>query len=106
MDDDDVWRAIDAQRIGLAEIMDGLSEQEWRHPSLCEGWTVRDVAAHLTMQQIGLGDLLRQTPLVVAARGSLNRVIHDAACRRAAQPTGPSWVRSAEWSGPAGTTSG
>ncbi len=87
MNDDDVWRAIDAQRIALAEILDDLSEQEWRHPSLCEGWTVRDVAAHLTMQQIGFGDLLRQTPLVVAARGNPNRVIHDAACRRAEQPT-------------------
>ncbi len=88
MDDDDVWRAIDAQRTALADILEDLSEQEWHHPSLCEGWTVRDVAAHLTMQQTGLGDVLRQTPLVIRSRGNLNRVIHDAACRRAEQPTG------------------
>lgn len=33
--------------------LEQLSEQEWRQPSLCEGWTVRDVAAHLTLQQLG-----------------------------------------------------
>ncbi|MBM6400440.1 maleylpyruvate isomerase family mycothiol-dependent enzyme [Phycicoccus sp. MQZ13P-5] len=31
---------------------------QWDHPSLCDGWTVRHVAAHLTLQEQGLGDLL------------------------------------------------
>jgi uncharacterized Actinobacterial protein TIGR03083 len=48
MDLDEVWPAIDTQRLGLAEVLDRLTEQEWRHPSLCDGWTVRDVVAHLT----------------------------------------------------------
>ena len=47
---DQVWTVIDDQRRGLAGLLDELSDDEWRRPSLCPGWTVRDVAAHLTMQ--------------------------------------------------------
>ena len=36
----------------------GLTDDEWRQPSLCDGWTVKDVAAHLTLQQLGFGDFL------------------------------------------------
>jgi len=43
-----IWRHIDTQRSELAELLDGLTEQQWSTPSLCAGWTVRDVAAHLT----------------------------------------------------------
>ena len=39
--------------VGLAGLLADLSEREWRRPSLCDGWTVRDVAAHLTLQQLG-----------------------------------------------------
>jgi len=44
---DQVWQVIDAQRRSLADLLDDLSDDEWRRPSLCTGWTVRDVAAHL-----------------------------------------------------------
>jgi uncharacterized protein (TIGR03083 family) len=54
MDDNKVWQAIDEERLRLAEVLDQLTEKEWRHQSLCEGWTVCDVVAHLTLQQIGL----------------------------------------------------
>jgi uncharacterized protein (TIGR03083 family) len=49
MDRDEVWRAIDAERVSLADLLDSLGEQEWEIPSLCAGWRVRDVAAHLTL---------------------------------------------------------
>ncbi len=45
----DVWSMIAAERIGLAEDLAGLSDEQWVCPSLCAGWRVRDVAAHLTM---------------------------------------------------------
>jgi uncharacterized protein (TIGR03083 family) len=48
MDKDAVWAAIDSQRLRTADLLEGLSEEQWRHPSLCDGWTVRDVAAHLS----------------------------------------------------------
>src|ERR1700729_111090 len=53
LDRDQAWQVIDAQRQGLASLLDDLSEHEWQQPSLCDGWAVRDVAAHLTLQQLG-----------------------------------------------------
>lgn len=55
MDRDQVWQVIDAQRMNLAALLEQLSGDDWRQPSLCAGWTVRDVAAHLTLQQVGPG---------------------------------------------------
>ena len=31
--------------------METFTEAEWQTRSLCEGWRVRDVAAHLTLAQ-------------------------------------------------------
>lgn len=81
MDHDEVWKAIDAQRLSVADLLEQLSDDEWCQPSLCEGWTVRDVAAHLTLQQVGPGAAIG---MFVRARGNLDRAIYDAACRSAA----------------------
>jgi uncharacterized protein (TIGR03083 family) len=81
LDRDQVWQVIDAQRRGVADLLDGLSEQEWSQPSLCAGWTVRDVAAHLTLQEVGLGGALK---MLLSWRGSLDRTIQHVARRRAA----------------------
>ena len=48
MDRDAIWDCIDSQRADLADVLDGLTPQQWTSPSLCDGWKVRDVAAHLT----------------------------------------------------------
>ena len=48
MDADQIWVVIDAQRADLADVLESLTPQQWASPSLCEGWKVRDVAAHLT----------------------------------------------------------
>ena len=86
MDRDQVWQVIDAQRMNLAALLEQLPAGDWRQPSLCAGWTVRDVAAHLTLQQVGPGGAIA---MMVRWRGSLERTIHDAARRRAAAlPTG------------------
>jgi uncharacterized protein (TIGR03083 family) len=81
MNRDQVWKVIDAQRGSLADLLDGLSDDQWRQPSLCAGWTVRDVAAHLTMQQLGLRDVIA---VMGQWRGSMDRTIQYAARRRAA----------------------
>ncbi|MGY1681123.1 maleylpyruvate isomerase family mycothiol-dependent enzyme [Geodermatophilus sp. SYSU D01176] len=78
MDLDDVWRTIDAQRLSLADLLDDLSPAEWATPSLCDAWRVRDVAAHLTLAQMG------PWPMAVAAiraGGSFDRIIRDTALR-------------------------
>jgi uncharacterized protein (TIGR03083 family) len=87
MNDDEIWAAIDAHRVRTAELLHDLSDDEWVHPSLCDGWTVRDVAAHLTLQQIRLGTALRlatRHPGAIA-RG-INRMIRESACGRADLP--------------------
>lgn len=48
MDSDTVWQHIDEQRTNLADMLDALEPGRWSTPSLCEGWTVREVAAHIT----------------------------------------------------------
>ncbi len=44
----DVWPAVHAERKALAADLRGLSTEDWDRPSLCDGWTVRDVLAHMT----------------------------------------------------------
>ena len=55
---DALWAGIDDQRSRTAALLEGLAPEQWDHPSLCDGWTVRHVAAHLTMQQQRVRDAL------------------------------------------------
>lgn len=49
MERDRVWdHTIDARR-SLAATLATLTPEEWDHPSLCDAWRVRDVAAHVIM---------------------------------------------------------
>jgi uncharacterized protein (TIGR03083 family) len=47
MADTPTWAAIHEQRTALAHFLDGLSPAQWDTPSLCDGWRVREVVAHL-----------------------------------------------------------
>lgn len=77
---DQIWQAIDAQRTSLTDLLEHLADDEWLQPSLCAGWTVRDVAAHLTLQQLGPGATLG---MMFKWQGSLDRTIQHVARRRA-----------------------
>ncbi|MFC4856519.1 maleylpyruvate isomerase family mycothiol-dependent enzyme [Actinophytocola glycyrrhizae] len=44
----DIRDVIAAERLELAEILVGLPAKAWDAPSLCEGWRVREVVAHMT----------------------------------------------------------
>ncbi|GAA4576422.1 maleylpyruvate isomerase family mycothiol-dependent enzyme [Micromonospora coerulea] len=83
MNRDDVWRTIDDERASLADLLDDLSASEWETPSLCAGWRVREVAAHLTLSHTGLPSA---TWALLRARGSFDRMVHDTAVRQAALP--------------------
>jgi uncharacterized protein (TIGR03083 family) len=84
LDRDRIWQAIDTERGRVADMLDDLSAEQWRQQSLCAGWTVRDVAAHLTLQQVGPRAAM---VMLVKARGNTDRAIHDSACARAAALT-------------------
>lgn len=43
----DVWPMVHAERAALIEDLTRLDGEQWNTPSLCEGWTVHDVVAHL-----------------------------------------------------------
>lgn len=59
MDSDTIWRHVDDHRGQIADLLDTFEPGQWSTPSLCAGWTVRDVAAHLTHVDAGRGDYVR-----------------------------------------------
>lgn len=42
------WELIHAERARVVNMLDRLSEEQWRAGSLCDKWTVEHVTAHLT----------------------------------------------------------
>jgi uncharacterized protein (TIGR03083 family) len=43
----DVWPLVHAERAALIGDLERLPDADWERPSLCAGWSVHDVAAHL-----------------------------------------------------------
>lgn len=83
MDRDKTFAWVTAERLSVAEFLSDLTEEEWKVPSLCAGWTVRDVAAHLTLStRHSLWGTLRG---VIRARGNWERAEAVAARERATQ---------------------
>ncbi|MBT1185266.1 maleylpyruvate isomerase family mycothiol-dependent enzyme [Streptomyces sp. CJ_13] len=73
---------IAAERRELADLLDTLRADQWDRPSLCAGWRVREVAAHMSLGfrlslPATMGELAR-------ARGSLHRMTDRVARRDAA----------------------
>jgi uncharacterized protein (TIGR03083 family) len=44
----DPWPLIHAEREALADDLATVTDEQWATPSLCAGWSVRDVLAHMT----------------------------------------------------------
>jgi uncharacterized protein (TIGR03083 family) len=47
MADTDLWALTHRQRAAVADMLDGLSPDQWEQLTLCSGWRVRDLAAHM-----------------------------------------------------------
>lgn len=58
MDSDTIWRNVDEQRGQLADLLDTFRPDQWSTPSLCAGWTVREVAIHITQAHASIGEML------------------------------------------------
>jgi uncharacterized protein (TIGR03083 family) len=86
MDREDVWKGIDQQRRDLVDLLEDLSAEEWQHPSLCYGWTVRQVAAHVALQNTTWA-MYPRAVLDSIRSGGLNGGIQAAARRHAQLPT-------------------
>jgi uncharacterized protein (TIGR03083 family) len=44
----EVWNTIHTERAALANDLQSITDQQWNTPSLCDGWSVRDVLGHMT----------------------------------------------------------
>ncbi|PXY30266.1 hypothetical protein BAY59_13755 [Prauserella coralliicola] len=70
---------VRAERLSLADFLEGLAPDDWAVPSLCAGWTVRDVAAHLAWAPVqGPREMLG---LLLRSGFRVNRLSADAARR-------------------------
>jgi uncharacterized protein (TIGR03083 family) len=49
MTDADLQPAVAAEFVALADLLESATDQQWDTPSLCAGWRVREVIAHMTM---------------------------------------------------------
>jgi uncharacterized protein (TIGR03083 family) len=47
--DADLQPAVAAELLALADLLGSASDAQWDTPSLCAGWRVREVIAHMTM---------------------------------------------------------
>lgn len=78
-----LYAVATANRLLAADLFDGLSAEQWRTPSLCAGWTVREVAAHLVPPAGGYSNW-GLAWRVIRFRGDLDRMV-DVTTRRAAR---------------------
>ena len=85
MEKAEVWRRIHSERAALADLLEALEPAEWNQPSLCEGWRVREVAAHvISSAQTGVMPLVGAA---IRARGRFHRLTDLEAHRLAARPS-------------------
>ena len=68
----DVRPLIVEARRSLLETFEGLDGDQWDVPSLCEGWRVRDVLAHLALAARPVPPPGRYLRAIARARGSFN----------------------------------
>ena len=85
MDPERGWLVVEQERRYLADLLESLDEADLDRPSLCVGWRIRDVAAHVVLapQHPGPGAMLVGA---VRALGRFNKLNHDMAVRHASRP--------------------
>ena len=83
MDRDQIHAAVALERRRIADLIDSLDEAQLATESLCTGWDVKTVAAHLVAP---LADGTVKPILLGLCRGSMARVVDERARRRAQVP--------------------
>ncbi len=91
----DIWPTVHAERKALAADLRGRSDEDWARPSLCNGWTVRDVLAHMT-------SAAKLTPpaffgKMIGSGFSFDKVRRKASPRSGAPPPPTRWPTSSRW---------
>jgi uncharacterized protein (TIGR03083 family) len=110
MSEEELRAAVVAERTELAAMLGGLRPEQWDAPTLCAGWRVREVVAHMTMAfRMSVPQFAAQ---MVRSRGDFNRMA-DRIARRdaAAMPAGELLANLRDnithpWKPPGGGTGG
>jgi len=82
----DVWPIVHAERQALADDLGNLSSDQWATPSLCDGWDVHDVLAHL----VAAATMTRLKFVMLFARAGFNFdrfTANQVTAERGANPT-------------------
>ena len=75
----DTEELVRSERTALIDLLDTLTPEEWAVPSLCDAWTVQQVAAHLAWAPVE--PLRRAMPELVRHRFRVNAMNADLAVR-------------------------
>ena len=81
----DIRSAVAGERTELAEVLAGLGQDDWEKPTLCAGWRVRELVAHITMPY--RMSMPRFLAGMVRAGGNFNRYADRQARQDAAELT-------------------
>lgn len=85
MDADDVFARTRDNRLLAADMFAALTPEQWTTPSLCGGWTVRDLAGHYVMPlEVGFATFVKG---MVRGRGSPSRATDLISRTLAQRPT-------------------
>ena len=77
----DLVAEIAHERRAVADMLESLTDEQWATPSLAQGWTVRNVAAHLVMPfRYSMPKVMWQ---MMKAKGDFNKVADRIARREA-----------------------
>jgi uncharacterized protein (TIGR03083 family) len=93
-----------AEREEFAELLEGLTPEQWDSRTLCEKWRVRDVVAHVIgYDPLSRGQLVRRMAKGLVTRGGANAV---GVAEYAAKPTEELTALMRQYAVPQGLTAG
>ncbi|MFN7151015.1 MAG: maleylpyruvate isomerase family mycothiol-dependent enzyme [Microthrixaceae bacterium] len=75
----DLTAVVRSERRAFIDLLDSLTEDQWRTRSLCTAWTVENVAAHLAWAPAA--GPLEMAPAAIRAGFRTNKLIADSALR-------------------------
>lgn len=71
----DGWRLVQDERRDLVLFFRSLTPQQWEEASLCAGWRITDVAAHLLIDEpVQAGSVRRVLPIMARHGFSVDRI--------------------------------
>jgi uncharacterized protein (TIGR03083 family) len=80
----DIWQLVDDERRDLVAFLRSLSEPDWEHDSLCDGWRNKEVVGHLVW--VANFSKVKATWPMIRALGNIDRMI-DREAKRYARPS-------------------